>query len=92
MERGIVKCPKCGSIKQLTPESRRTEDMVWRRRICKSCHNSWITEEKVSKTATMPTEAHQFLDKVMRHAPKSSYKKKPEEPKFDTSALQKLPW
>jgi len=66
--------------------------MVWRRRICKSCHNSWITEEKISKTMTMPTEAHQFLDKVMRHAPKSSYKKKTEEPKFDTSALQKLQW
>jgi hypothetical protein len=40
----------------------------------------------------MPAETQQFLDKVMRNAPKSSYKKKPEEPKFDTSALQKMPW
>jgi hypothetical protein len=29
---------------------------------------------------------------VMRHTPKSNYKKKPKEPKFDTSELKKLPW
>jgi transcriptional regulator NrdR family protein len=92
MERGLVKCPKCGSIKQLTPESKRTETAVWRRRVCKICHLMWITEEQISPQPRMPTEVWQFTDKEMRNATKHEKKPAQSKPKFDTSALQKLPW
>jgi transcriptional regulator NrdR family protein len=87
-----MKCPSCGNLKQLTPESRRTETAVWRRRICKSCHHTWLTEEHISASVRMPAEVQQFLD-TMRHTPKHKpAEKKPAEPKFDTRGLAGIRW
>lgn len=91
-----MKCPKCGGIKQLTPESRRTETSVWRRRVCKMCHHIWLTEEVSSSLQKMPTEVAHFLDKVMRHTPKHAPKKQEQSQDksktFDTSGLSKIQW
>lgn len=87
-----MKCPKCGSIKQLTPESKRTEDSVWRRRVCKGCHHIWLTEECISTEKKMPTKVWQFTDEVMRQAPKEKTKEKPAPKTFNTDHLKKLPW
>jgi transcriptional regulator NrdR family protein len=85
-----MKCPQCGNTKQLTPESRRTETSVWRRRVCKGCHHTWLTQEQISPAKKMPTEVMQFLNNVVRKTPRT----KPEvvEPKFRTEHLTKLPW
>lgn len=87
-----MRCPNCGSIKQLTPESRRTETSVWRRRVCKACHGVWLTQEHISAEVRMPAEAHQFLDKVMRHAPKYMHFSEDHTPQFDTSGLERFRW
>lgn len=93
-----MKCPKCGHLKQLTPESKRTADSVWRRRVCKACHHIWITEEHISAQARMPTEVWQFTDAVMRSPTSLSSlnskhnSKAPATPKFDTSALAGFRW
>lgn len=88
-----MKCPKCGGLKQLTPESKRTADSVWRRRVCKTCHHIWLTEECISAEARMPTKVWQFTDEVMRHAPKNKPSTKREvKPKFDTSGLMGVRW
>lgn len=86
-----MQCPKCGSIKQLTPESRRTEDSVWRRRVCKGCHHIWVTEEQIRPEGKMPTEVWNFHDS-MRQTPKYKAVAKKCEPRFDTSGIQQMPW
>lgn len=88
-----MQCPKCGNLKQLTPESRRTEHEVWRRRICKGCHYSWLTQEYVSPVGKMPAEVREFTD-TMRHAPrrKPKERKTGKQKKFDTSGIQQMPW
>lgn len=90
-----MQCPKCASLKQLTPESRRTETSVWRRRVCKVCHHTWVTEEHIRPEAKMPTEVWQFNDAVMRQAPKEKAQgARPREVKsrFDTITLAKFMW
>lgn len=87
-----MKCPKCGNIKQLTPESRRTETSVWRRRVCKMCHHIWLTEEVINSLQKMPPEVTHFLDNVMRHAPKEQEKSQDKSKTFDTSGLSKIQW
>ena len=87
-----MKCPKCGNIKQLTPESKRTETSVWRRRVCKGCHSTWITEEQISTQKRMPTEVWQFTDKEMRKTTKYMHFEEDHAPAFDTEHLKKLPW
>lgn len=87
-----MKCPKCGGLKQLTPESKRTESSVWRRRVCKNCHHIWLTEERISSEPKMPTEVWQFTDAVMRHAPKCRPADDKSTPTFDTSGLMSIRW
>lgn len=88
-----MKCPKCGSIKQLTPESKRTEDSVWRRRVCKACHHTWLTEECISTEKKMPTKVWQFTDEVMRQAPKAKNSDStPKAPDFNTDTLKHFRW
>lgn len=86
-----MKCPKCSSTKQLTPESKRTEDCVWRRRICKICNHSWLTQECISTHKKMPTEVWQFVDKI-RQSPKNKNRPAPVPKTFLTEYLKKLPW
>jgi hypothetical protein len=76
--------------------------MVWRRRICKACHTSWLTEERVSEMPAMPEETRTFLDTVMRNKPKHTpsvdgpslnrYKKEQEKENFGKSGMTKMPW
>lgn len=88
-----MQCSKCGSLKQLTPESRRTETSVWRRRVCKGCHHTWVTEEQIRPDGKMPTEVWNFHDNVVRRAPKDKPSgTKVVKPKFDTSGIQQMPW
>lgn len=86
-----MQCSKCGSLKQLTPESRRTETSVWRRRVCKVCHHSWVTEEQIREK--MPTGVWAFHNNVVRRAPKDKPSgTKVVKPKFDTSGLSEIRW
>lgn len=88
-----MKCPSCGSIKQVIPESRRSPTSVWRRRICKNCHVSWITEEQITQQPSLPKEVHQFLDNHMRHTPRIKEKKAPaKKATFDTTPLKDFRW
>lgn len=86
-----MQCPGCGSLKQLTPESRRSENTVWRRRVCKVCHTTWITTEFLAVETKIPKNVRDFSD-TMRHVPKYQYVKKKSAAKFDTSALAKVQW
>lgn len=86
-----MQCPGCGSLKQLTPESRRSENSVWRRRICKMCHTSWITTEFLAVETKIPKRVKDFSD-TMRHVPKHKPVNKTTVAKFDTSALAKIQW
>lgn len=89
-----MKCPACGSLKQLTPVSRRTATSVWRKRMCKNCLTNWITEENMTERVSIPKEAFDFLDNSMRKAPKNkktvTASTKP--PAFDTNALKDFRW
>lgn len=87
-----MKCPQCGGLKQLTPESKRTETCVWRRRICKTCHHNWLTKESISAATQMPSDVWRFTDTVMRHAPKKKPDPKTAAPIFDTRALTDIQW
>ena len=88
-----MQCPKCGNLKQLTPESRRTEESIWRRRVCKSCHHIWVTEEQIRPEGKMPAGVWQFTNAIMRNTPKDKPSgKRVVKPKFDTSGIQQMPW
>lgn len=87
-----MKCPKCGNIKQLTPDSKRTETSVWRRRLCKGCNFMWLTQEQISTETKMPTDVWRFTDAVIRQSPKEKDKVKPKPKVFNTDHLKKLPW
>lgn len=46
-------CPNCNSQKSRVIESRPIEGVVWRRRICQSCHHLYLTTESLA-TSKMP--------------------------------------
>ena len=87
-----MRCPACGSLKQLTPVSRRTATSVWRKRVCKHCLSSWITEENMTERTGIPKEAFEFLDNSMRKAPKDKKADAAKAPDFDTNALKHFRW
>lgn len=85
-----MQCPKCGGRKQRVIESRHTEFHVWRRRVCVHCHHTFITQEVLAETRTMPPEVHRFKDANRKTPKKPPEKNAP--PKFDTSGLSNFRW
>lgn len=83
-----MNCPKCKSIKHRIPESRRTEEYVWRVRICSACHHSWITKEIATDLTKFPKEVNQYKDNRRAEVSPEASKKKT----FDTSSLKDFKW
>ena len=83
-----MQCPKCGKQKHRIPESRRSEQNVWRRRICSFCHHQWITQEVATDLPKMPTQVHQWKD---LHR-KQEETRAPRAGNFDTSGIASVRW
>lgn len=83
-----MKCPKCGKQEHRVPESRRSENHIWRRRICLLCHHNWVTQEASTDLRKMPVEVHQYKD--AKRAVTGFSKKTLQE--FDTSGLAAFRW
>lgn len=83
-----MQCPKCGGYRHRIPQSRRSEQNVWRIRICDSCHHNWVTQEVVTDLAKLPPEISKFQH---RNRQPSGFTKKALA-KFDTSAIANIRW
>lgn len=63
-----LKCPHCGKDRNSVFESRKKDSEVWRRRLCKLCHKTFVTQETTSKTLKFPSELNGPGRQKMREA------------------------
>lgn len=85
-----MQCPKCGGHQHRIPESRKTDDAVWRRRICLHCHHVWVTQEINTDLKKLPTEVHRYKNEHRKPAVSGFTKEAIK--KFDTGGLASFRW
>lgn len=61
-----MNCPECGHPQNDVLDSRKNPENVWRRRQCRACKATWVTEERMSFSDNMIKAMMQDLDKASR--------------------------